>query len=57
MALAMKEMTKAQLAERMGLSVETVYSMCRAKSASTKTMERAGIALGMKVSELIKLGE
>lgn len=56
-ALAMSEKTKKELAESMGLSVETVYSMCRAKSATTDTMKRAADALGMKLSDLVALGE
>lgn len=56
-ALAMKERSRTQLADAMGLSVQTVYSMCRAKSSSTNTMKKAAEALGMKTSELIALGE
>ena len=56
-ALAIKKKKKKELADCMGLSVETVYSMCRASSATTDTMKRAADALGMKVSELVALGE
>ena len=56
-ALAMKEMTRKQLAEAVGLAPETVYSMCKSKNASTRTLLRVAGALGMKVSELVKLGE
>ena len=56
-ALAMKEKSRAELAEMMGISVVTLHAMCRAKSASTNTMKRAADALGMKVSELVELGE
>lgn len=56
-ALAMKEKSRLELAEMMGIAPVTVYAMCRAKSASTNTMKRAADALGMKVSELVALGE
>ena len=56
-AVAMKEMSRQQLADKMGVSVITLRAMCRAKSATTDTMKRAADALGMRVSELIALGE
>ena len=56
-ALAMKEKSRAELAEMMGISVVTLHAMCRSKSATTDTMKRAADALGMKVSELVALGE
>lgn len=56
-ALAMKEKSRAELAEMMGISVVTLHAMCRSKNATTDTMKRAADALGMKVSELVALGE
>lgn len=56
-AIAMKEMSRQQLADKMGISVITLRAMCRARSATTDTMKRAADAMGMKTSELIALGE
>ena len=56
-ALAMKEKSRAELAQQMGIATVTINAMCRAKSATTDTMKRAADALGMKLSELVALGE
>lgn len=56
-ALAMKEKSRAELAELMGISVITLHAMCRSKSATTDTMKRVADALEMRVSELVSLGE
>lgn len=56
-ALAMKQMTRKQLAEAIGRSRVTVDVMCNSESATTQALKRIADALGMKVSELVKLGE
>ena len=56
-ALAMKEKSRAELAEKMGVSVVTLHAMCRSKNATTDTMKRISDALGMRLSELVALGE
>lgn len=56
-ALAMADKTKVELANGIGRKPETIYAMCKAKSASTNTLKRIADFLGMKVSELVALGE
>ena len=56
-ALVKAEKTKADLARGIGTKPETIYAMCKAKSASTNTLKRIADYLGMTVTELVALGE
>lgn len=56
-ALAMAGKTKVELAIGIGRKPETIYVMCKAKSASTNTLKRIADFLGMSVSDLVALGE
>lgn len=56
-ALAMKEMNQKQLAERMGMYESAVSQLVNRSSITTDKLKQVADALGMKVSELISLGE
>lgn len=56
-ALAMKEMNQKQLAERMGMYESAVSQLVNRSSITTDKLKQVADALGMKVSELIALGE
>ena len=56
-ALAMAGKTKVELAIGIDRKPETIYVMCKAKSASTNTLKRIADFLGMSVSDLVALGE
>ena len=57
-ALAMKEMNQKQLAERLGMYESAVSQMVnRGASITTGKLKQVADALGMKVSELVALGE
>ncbi|MGL4354112.1 MAG: helix-turn-helix domain-containing protein [Shewanella sp.] len=49
--------TKADLARGINRKPETIYAMCKAKSASTNTLKRIADYLGVTVTELVALGE
>lgn len=56
-ALAMKEMTQKQLAERMGMHESAISQLVNRASITTDKLKKVADALDMKVSELVKLGE
>lgn len=56
-ALAKAGMSQRQLADKMGLSTRFITKLANSKTANLSTVEKIGAALGMKVSELIALGE
>ena len=49
--------TKADLARGINRKPETIYAMCKAKSASTNTLKRIADYLGVTVTDLVALGE
>lgn len=56
-ALAQRDMKMNDLAEVLGVTAARVSVICSSKSSSTLTLKRIADALGMKVSELVELGE
>ena len=56
-ALAMKEMNQKQLAERLGMYESAVSQLVNRASITTDKLKQVADALGMKVSELVALGE
>ena len=56
-ALAMRGMKQRDLAELMGRHHVYICQMCNKERVGIAAMESVAEALGMKVSELIKLGE
>ena len=56
-ALAMKEMNQKQLAERLGMYESAVSHMVNRASITTGKLKQVAAVLGMKVSELVALGE
>ena len=56
-ALAMKEMNQKQLAERLGVHEPAVSQMVNRASITTGKLKQVADVLGMKVSELVALGE
>ena len=56
-ALAIQELTRDELAEKMGVSRARVYAIAQQKAAKHETLEKVAKALGLKVSEFIALGE
>lgn len=56
-ALAMKEITQAELAKRMGLTHTWVSALANKPKASTATIEALATQFEMKVSEFVALGE
>lgn len=57
MALLIKDMNQKDLADKLGMTAPAMSQMCSRKSASLNILKRVADALGMKVSELIRLGE
>lgn len=53
----MKEMNQKQLAERLGMYESAVSQMVNRASITTGKLKQVADALGMKVSELVALGE
>ena len=53
----MKEMNQRQLAERLGMYESAVSQMINRASITTGKLKQVADALGMKVSELVALGE
>lgn len=56
-ALAKKQMTRQELAERMGVTRTRVYAIAQQKAVRHETIRRIADALDMKASEFIALGE
>lgn len=56
-ALAMRELTQKQLAERLGMYESAVSQLVNRSSITTDKLKQVADALGMKVSELVALGE
>ena len=56
-ALVMKGMKQKDLAEAMGVTTVYVSRICRQESIGMNSVKAIADALGMKVSELVKLGE
>lgn len=56
-ALAMKEMNQKQLAERLGMYESAMSQLINRSSITTEKLTHIADALGMKVSELVALGE
>ena len=56
-ALAMRELTQKQLAERLGMYESAVSQLVNRSSITTDELKQVADALGMKVSELVALGE
>lgn len=56
-ALANNDMTKKELAAKMGISRTRLYSILGQKRMNPDTMEMLANAFEMKVSALIELGE
>lgn len=56
-ALAMRELTQKQLAERLGMYESAVSQLVNRSSITTDKLKQVSDALGMKVSELVALGE
>ncbi|QDB73852.1 hypothetical protein KE336_gp19 [Aeromonas phage 4_D05] len=53
----MKEMNQKQLAERLGMYESAVSQLVNRASITTDKLKQVADALGMKVSELVALGE
>lgn len=56
-ALAMRELTQKQLAERLGMYESAVSQLVNRSSITTDKLKQVADALEMKVSELVALGE
>lgn len=56
-ALAMRELTQKQLAERLGMYESAVSQLVNRSSITTDKLKQVADALDMKVSELVALGE
>ena len=56
-ALAMRELTQKQLAERLGMYESAVSQLVNRSSITTDKLKRVADALDMRVSELVALGE
>ena len=56
-ALAMRELTQKQLAERLGMYESAVSQLVNRSSITTDKLKQVADALGMKASELVALGE
>lgn len=54
-ALAQREMTYIELAEKMGLTVHRLYGL--KENTSSKSIQEIATALDMKFSEFVALGE
>lgn len=57
MALAKREMSQKDLAEKMGWSIVWTNTLANKKSARSETIEALATAFGMKTSEFVALGE
>lgn len=56
-ALAMRELTQKQLAERLGMYESAVSQLVNRSSITTDKLKQVADALDMRVSELVALGE
>ena len=56
-ALAMKGIKQKDLAEKMGRHHVYISQLCNKEKVGSKAIESVASALGMKVSELVALGE
>lgn len=56
-ALIRAEKNQTWLAQRLGIDHQTVSRWCRSGKMNTDNLNKVAEALGMKVSELIELGE
>ena len=56
-ALAMRELTQKQLAERLGMCESAVSQLVNRSSITTDKLKQVADALDMRVSELVALGE
>lgn len=56
-ALAMRELTQKQLAERLGMYESSVSQLVNRSSITTDKLKQVADALDMRVSELVALGE
>ena len=56
-ALAMRELTQKQLAERLGMYESAVSQLVNRSSITTDKLKQVANALDMRVSELVALGE
>lgn len=56
-ALAKKEMSRAQLSEALGLSITAVNRMANNPNWTCESLKKVSAVFGMKVSEFIALGE
>lgn len=55
--MAMCDMNQKQLADSIGVHETTISNMIKRESVTTKNLVLIASALGMKASELVKLGE
>lgn len=56
-ALAMHEKKKAWLADRMGISVDTLYRRISVNNPTSDSIQQFANAFEMKASEFVALGE
>jgi len=56
-SMAMREMSQDDLAEKMGIKRTGIAQMIMRNCVTTDTLVRMSSAVGMKVSEFVKLGE
>ena len=55
--LAKQDLRKGELAERAGLSRNTIASVCSGKRCSEETAQKIAAALGVTVGELVEVVE
>ncbi len=56
-ALAMKGWNQTQLADKAGLTQPSISGLAQRANWNVESLKKISLALGMKVSEFVKLGE
>ena len=57
LSLIKKGMSKQQLAKELGLTANSVSTLCKNKTCSGKTLDKLCVVFGIKASDFVALGE
>jgi len=57
LALVHKQMKKIELAKAMGLSANSISTLCKTPTCSGKTLDKLCTVFNMKASDFVALGE